>query len=305
MGPILFLLYINDIGEVCHEDSIFKLFADDVKLFSDKDNHSPSPSSSLQLSLDNLAVWSRTWQLDINIKKCHILSISSVPINPTSQTYSLNGSDISPSSTSVDLGITVSGDLSYKAHINNIVAAAYRRQSIFFRGFISRDLRIVRQAFITYIRPILEYNSVIWNPTEVYLVDALENVLRSYTRRIPCLSHLPYTTRLSLIKLESLEIRRLRFDLIYYYKVLGNLTPLNPNDYFIIHRTNPASRSYPIYLLKPPKVTNKLSSSFFFRNTNVFNDLPHDLKSATSLASFKNGLNSVDFSKYLKGSAFR
>ena len=150
MGPILFLLYINYIGEVCHEDSIFKLFADDVKLFSDKANHSPSPSSSLQLSPDNLTVWSRTWQLDINVKKCHILSISSVLIDPTSQTFSLNGFHIYLSSTSVDLGITVSGDLSLKAHINNVVVAAYRRQSIdFFRDFISRDLRIVRQAFIT------------------------------------------------------------------------------------------------------------------------------------------------------------
>ena len=97
----------------------------------------------------------------------------------------------------------------------------------------------------------------------------------------------------------------LRFDLIYYYKVLGNLTALNLNDYFIIHRTNPASQFYPIYLLRPPNGTNRHSSSFFFyRNTNVFSDLPHDLKSATTLASFKNGLNSLDFSKYLKVSAF-
>ena len=107
---------------------------------------------------------------------------------------------------------------------------------------------------------------------------------------------------------ESLEIRRLGFDRMYYYKVLANLAPLNPNDYFIIHQTNPPSRSYPVYLTKPAKGFNRLTSSFFFfRNANVFTDLAHDHKSATSssLASFKNGLNSVDFSIYLKGGAFR
>ena len=65
-------------------------------------------------------------------------------------------------------------------------------------------------------------------------------------RRIHSLSHIPYSTRLFLTKLESLETKRLRFDLIYYYEVLANHTSLNPNDYFIIHGTNTASRSYPI-----------------------------------------------------------
>ena len=58
LGPILFLLYINAIGKTCQEDSVLKFFADDVKLFSDKVKHSASPSSSLQLLLDNLVVLS-------------------------------------------------------------------------------------------------------------------------------------------------------------------------------------------------------------------------------------------------------
>ena len=71
-------------------------------------------------------------------------------------------------------------------------------------------------------------HSVYW-----LLMHRLATILRSDTRRIPCPSHLPYATRSSLTKLESLEIKRLRFDSMYYYKVLGNLTPSNPNDYLL------------------------------------------------------------------------
>jgi len=46
-------------------------------------------------------------------------------------------------------------DLSYNAHINNIVAGALQRSITLFRGFASRNLQLMRKAFVTYIRPIL------------------------------------------------------------------------------------------------------------------------------------------------------
>jgi len=94
---------------------------------------------------------------------------------------------------------------------------------------------IVRKTFIRYIRPLLECNSNIWNPTHKCLVDKLENVQRQFTKRITSISHLTYHERLSIPGLESLELRRLRFDLIQYYKILNNLTPLNYAKYFTYH----------------------------------------------------------------------
>jgi hypothetical protein len=93
----------------------------------------------------------------------------------------------------------------------------------------------MRKAFITYIRPILEYNSIVWNPTYIHLIDLVENVQRNFTKRIPSLSSLPYSERLALLDLDLLELRRLRFDLIYYFKVLHNLTPFEPSNVFIIY----------------------------------------------------------------------
>jgi len=62
----------------------------------------------------------------------------------------------------------------------------------FFRGYSSRHFALVRKVFITYIRPTLEFNSNIWNPTKKYLIDKLENIQRRFTKRVPSLSHLSY-----------------------------------------------------------------------------------------------------------------
>jgi hypothetical protein len=86
----------------------------------------------------------------------------------------------------------------------------------------------MRLAFITYIRPLLEYNSIIWNPNYIYLIDLIENVQRKFTKALPSISSLPYSERLASLNLDLLELRRVRFDLVYYYKVFNHLTPFNP-----------------------------------------------------------------------------
>jgi hypothetical protein len=155
----------------------------------------------------------------------------------------------------------------------------------------------------TYIRPILEYNSIVWNPTYIHLIDLVENVQRNFTKRIPSLSSLPYTERLALLDLDLLELRRLRFDLIYYFKVLHNLTPFEPSNVFIIYYPSERSRSELPYLQKPVKATNKLLSTLFYRNVDAWNALPASLRLSSSLPKFKRGLMKADLSLFLKGSA--
>ena len=74
LGPILFLVYINDVESVCCGTSKLQLFADDVKLYSNITVN--DTSDRLQQSLDNLSAWATKWQLAININKCTVLSIA-------------------------------------------------------------------------------------------------------------------------------------------------------------------------------------------------------------------------------------
>jgi hypothetical protein len=78
--------------------------------------------------------------------------------------------------------------------------------------FLTRNIYVMRQAFITYVRPILEYNSIVWNPGFIYLIDLLEGVQRNFTKRLPSISPQTYLERLASLDLEPLELRRLRAD---------------------------------------------------------------------------------------------
>ena len=89
---------------------------------------------------------------------------------------------LSNTSSVTDLGIVVDSRLSFNLHISNILAKATQRVGVFFRGFSSRHPELMREAFITYIRPSLECNSNIWNPTKKYLIDKLENIQRRFTK---------------------------------------------------------------------------------------------------------------------------
>ena len=155
---------------------------------------------------------------------------------------------------------------------------------------MAATLQIVRKTFINYIRPLLEYNSNIWNPTHKYLVDKLENVQRQFTKRISLISHLTYHERLSILELEPLELRRLRFDLIQYYKILNSLTPLNYAEYFTYHQPSSSSRNSSPFLIKPFNSPNYLLSPFFNRSVDCRNSLPQALKEVNSLETFKKNL---------------
>ena len=131
------------------------MFADDLKLYSTY--NSANGVSDLQQSLDLLISWSNMWQLKINISisKCHVLPIRSKSRSNIFNQYSLDGVLLNNVSFSTD------SHLSFKLHISTLITKALQRVGIFFRGFSSRRLDIVRKTFTTYIRPLLEYNSTV------------------------------------------------------------------------------------------------------------------------------------------------
>ena len=300
LGPILFIIFINDIVHICDGGAVLKLFADDAKIYIEID----FANRSLQSSLSNLSLYASDSQLSINIAKCFVMSVNKSG-SESAHSYSINNTVLNRCSSISDLGITVCSNLAFNDHISSIASKALQRSGVFFRGFTSRDLSLLRKAFITYIRPIVEYGSVVWNPSTVYLIDLLESVQRKFTKRVHSISHLPYSERLVKLNLDSLELRRLRFDLIHYFKFLILKQPPGLDERFIVHiPPNSARSTFPL-LCKPAHSSNKLDANFFFRQTNVWNSLPATLKSCKSLPSFKRRLLEINLSSFLAGSMYR
>ena len=61
-----------------------------------------------------------------------------------------------------DLEIVVSDCLSPSAHVADVVSRGHRRAALILRAFTSQDVRLLLRAFIVYVRPVLEYNTVTW-----------------------------------------------------------------------------------------------------------------------------------------------
>jgi len=251
---------------VCHGRTNIKLFADDAKLYSEIDFN--DCSLSLQTSLDyNLATWAFSWQLSINVDKYCVLStvINKRTSISGSNKYYWNGILLTNNVYVLDLGITISADLLHNAYVNNIVARALQRSSTSFRGFASRNLQLMREACVTHIRHILEYNSILWSPNLVYLIDSIESAQCKFTKRINSLASVPYSNRLNLLNLQPLELRRLHLDLTNFYKIINGLSPLTATDYFIIYSPITSIRSNTASLLRPLHASSKLSSFFLYK----------------------------------------
>ena len=226
LDPIVFIIYANDLKDVLSNKATFKLFADDLKLYSSF--NIPSFYVNLQLALDLLVLWSTSWQLPINQSKTQLLHLG---LSQNVHSYHIDGNNIMSTNKVLDLGVTTDSDLRYASHISSIVSKARSRSSIIFRNIHFHNTSLLSQAFISFVRPILENASQIWNSSILKYTTDLENVQRNFTYRIRSIKHLSYPERLAILNLEPLELRRLKTDILMYYKILNNLIPISPDEH--------------------------------------------------------------------------
>ena len=113
IGPLLFIIYINDLASEVDSSSNIKLFADDTKIFS----HS---NTTLQKYLDKIYYWLKERKLNLNPSKCRVLNIHK---NTSISTFNFKIDNINLSSTKVfkDLGIFITENLKWNHHINYIL----------------------------------------------------------------------------------------------------------------------------------------------------------------------------------------
>jgi hypothetical protein len=119
LGPLLFLLYINDMPMVVSSSSSVALFADDAKVFHSINNL--NDCLKLQRNLDRLYDWSVTWKLVFNVRKCNALTVSRSR-NKIDFSYSINGQPLDTVDSFKDLGVTISHDLSWGCQIKSLVS---------------------------------------------------------------------------------------------------------------------------------------------------------------------------------------
>ena len=135
LGPLLFLLYINDMPSHISSGTSLKLFADDAMLYRQINNH--TDEDNLQHDLDRLIDWEKNWLMTFNPSKCEIIHITRSK-SPMDNPYTIHDEPLRAVPVATHLGIDISSNLSWNSHINKIVNKANSK-----RGFIKRNLKSI------------------------------------------------------------------------------------------------------------------------------------------------------------------
>ena len=158
-------------------------------------------------------------------------------------------------------------------------------------SFSSKNLWTLLKAYTTYVRPKLEYNTVVWSPFLHKDINLIESVQKKFTRHI-CIwfkiSFNSYSDRLSTLNINLLEYCRLEFDLILMFKICHSLCDLNFYEFFKLHksRCNLCQHSLTVESFFHPK-HEQYHYFFFNRIVNMRNNLLESIISAEALPIFK------------------
>lgn len=293
LGPLLFLLYVNDIND-CLKRSKFLLFADDCKLFIKVT--SLSDCCILQSELNKFSEYCDRNKLKLNINKCHVISFTKNKVNKIIFDYKINNRLLDRVQNIVDLGVTFDVKLKLDIHFTNIVKRAYRMLGFLLRiCYKFKSIAPFITIYKSLVRSQLEYCSIIWNPTYNTYVAQIESIQKKFCHFIfyKNLLNLPdnfiyhYIDMLKLINLDSLASRRMQFDLLFTFKSMNGL---NSADGYIHHynfELPSRTRSHHTFALNTSNTNIGLNSPFnrLMSSFNIYCD-NLDLN-LISLSSFK------------------
>lgn len=224
LGPILFVLYLNDLPSIIDVSRVL-MYADDVKLFLSLS--SVFDCNLLQNDLRKLSDWCCMNMMSLNLKKCKKLSF--YRSKPIRFDYFIGTYMLENVESFTDLGVLLDHRLSFNLHVNSCVNKA---KSLL--GFMKRwskefnDPYVTKSLYMSLVRPTLEYASVVWSPNYGCYIDIIESVQKQFllfalrglgwnvNERLPSYEH-----RLQLIDLPTLRKRRLMLGVTFIVKLIN------------------------------------------------------------------------------------
>ena len=303
LGPLLFVLYVNDIPNLLSEGTSILMFADDTKLY--RQIKSDDDAKSLQEDVSKLENWSNKWQLQFHPTKCKTMRISSKDQAPNK--YKLYNTDLDTTTAERDLGVIVDNKLNFNEHIAKQSKKANMVMGIIRRTFKHLDDKMFVKLFKALVRPHLEYAQAVWHPQHAKEINLIESVQRRATKQVPKMKDMSYQERLEKLKLPSLLYRRLRGDMIEVYKrTHGHYDQDIKCPLAFNKQTARVTRGHTFKLFfRRPRLDCR-KHFFAYRVVQNWNSLPDSMVNAKSLFSFENKLDiawhhlKYDFDSLLK-----
>ena len=282
LGPLLLLIYINDLPN-CVQNSVCRLFADDCILY--QRISSCHDSSKLQADLDQPKKCYSILLMEFHTSKCQVISITN-KVKPIIGIYQIHDHNQEQVHCDKYLGIYKDSKLAFNTHVDAIVKKANSTRAFLARN-IPRCCRKVKQmAHTTYIRPIVEYASPVWDPRTKRNTNIFEIVQRMCARYVTgnCDRTSSVTSLLNCLCWPTLEERRRQYSLAVMYRILRNQVDIHWLSF--LTETSFCTRGHSCRFFVRFCKNNVYASSFFPRTSKDWNNLNFDPAEAPSRDTF-------------------
>ena len=154
LGPILFLIYINDLGVDVNESTTILKFADDTKIYAvcnNEDDQRVIPSDLSKLE---------KWQMKFDVKKCKTMHHGH---SNSKLQYWLDGNVLNSNSCEKDVRVWISSDLKFTHHVTEAYRKANRMLGMIKRTIVYKNPHILVTLYKSLVRPHLEYCCSAWS----------------------------------------------------------------------------------------------------------------------------------------------
>ena len=285
LGPLLFLVYINDLPDLVN--CKIRLFADDALIYRTID--SIQDALLLQNDLAKLITWESNWSMEFNPDKCKVLRITNKR-KTINQSYIMHNQILEVVDSAKYLGVHIHKKLSWNVHVNHTIKKANKTRCFLQRNLKSCSSEVKLQCYKTYVRPILEYASVVWDPHTTTNVDKLEMAQRKAARFIH--NDWRYTSSptvmLQNLNLKPLWQRRRENKVKYMHKILhGSVASLAT--------MAPRARNVNLRLIPIHARILSYQHSFLPSTINLWNNLPISIINDNNFDSFAKQIQAHSF----------
>ena len=290
LGPLLFLLYINDLPQ--NIQSQVRLFADDKAVYLTVD--SSGDRDTLQVDLDTLQEWQRAWDMVFNPSKCQVLHITRLK-QPLNTQYTLHDQVLEATDTAKYLGVTISKDLSWNGHISSILSKANSTLGFVKRNVKTSNVKVKEMAYKTLVRPQVEYASPVWSPHTKENIDKIEMTQRRAARWVKnkFSTYDSVTDMLNELGWRSLECRRIDARMIMFYKIVYGYVAIDLPTYF--ERPLRYTRHmHPLSFRQIHTTARYYQHSFYPASIVLWNRLPSEVVLLEDLDSFSKGVCKIN-----------
>ncbi len=182
LGPLLFIIYVNDIPDIITYSSCF-LFADDVKLL--KTINTREDHQRLEDDLKAISDWCKQWNLALNPTKCSAIQFSTQTPSQELAPYTIGQSDIPFVNSQKDLGVIVSNSLSWSEHFDLICSKAYQALYVIRRNIPPHSpIHLKKILYCSLVKSQISYCCQLWRPQLIKHIQSLERIQRKATKYI-------------------------------------------------------------------------------------------------------------------------